>query len=145
MRDESPLQIYEEEKKKYGDELGTLKKKQGLLGWLRLGIIIIAAVIAFYLFASSVLWGVVSVITGIGIFLTVVSVDIDNNKKISHLQLLVKINEEEIDSLNGNFAYKYDGVEFLPSLHDYAYDLDIFGKYSLYQLVNRGNTEQGRR
>ena len=144
MKDESPLVIYEKEKKKHEEELEKLKKKQSLLGWLRLGIIILAAVIAFYLFDSSVFWGVVSVITGIAFFLAVVSIDIDNNRKISHLKLLVKINEEEIDSLNGSYAYKYHGLEFLPPLHDYAYDLDLFGKSSLYQLINRGNTEQGR-
>src|SRR6186713_2754436 len=145
MKAESPLHIYEKEKKKHEDGLGKLRKKQSLLGWLRLGIIVLAAVIAFYLFTFSLLWGWVSVITGIGLFLAVVSVDIDNNKKIDHLKILVKINEEEIDSLNDNFSYKYEGLEFLQPLHDYAYDLDIFGKSSLYQLVNRGNTEQGRR
>jgi len=144
MKDESPLHIYRKQKKKHEDELGKLRKKQSLLGWLRLGIIILAAVVAFSLFTFSLLWGWVSVITGIALFLAVVSIDIDNNKKIDHLKLLVKINEEEIDSLSYNFTYKYDGHEFLPLLHNYAYDLDIFGKSSLYQLVNRGNTEQGR-
>ena len=145
MKDESPLHFYQKEKKKHEDGLEKLRKKQSLLGWLRLGIIIVAAVIAFSLFTFSLLWGWVSVITGIGLFLAIVSVDIDNNKRIDHLQLLVKINEEEIDSLNYNFSYKYEGLEFLPPLHNYAYDLDIFGKFSLYQLVNRGNTEQGKR
>src|SRR5688572_21372457 len=144
MKEEIPITIYTREKEKHEEELAQLKNKQNLLGWLRLGVLVLAAVIAFYLFNSSLLWGWVAVITGISLFLAVVSVDIDNNKKIDHLKILVKINEEEIDSLNGNFSYKYDGLGFLPPVHDYAYDLDIFGKSSLYQLVNRGNTEQGR-
>ena len=144
MNKQSPLTIYEEEKKKHEEELGKLKKKQTLLGWVRLGIIIFAAIVAFYLFNHSLLWGWIAVVTGIGFFLAIVSVDIDNNKKIARFKLLIQINQEEIDSLNGVFENKYSGLDLLPPLHDYAYDLDVFGKSSLYQLINRGNTEQGR-
>ena len=144
MNKQSPLTIYEEEKKKHEEELGKLKKKQTLLGWVRLGIIIFAAIVAFYLFNHSLLWGWIAVVTGIGFFLAIVSVDIYNNKKIAHFKLLIQINQEEINSLNGIFENKYSGLDLLPPLHDYAYDLDVFGKSSLYQLINRGNTEQGR-
>jgi DNA mismatch repair ATPase MutS len=144
MNKQSPITIYEDEKKKHEEELRKLKKKQTLLGWVRLGIIIFAAVVAFYLFNYSILWGWIAVVTGIGFFLAIVSVDIDNNKKIAHFKLLIQINQEEIDSLNGIFENKYSGLDLLPLLHDYAYDLDVFGKSSLYQLINRGNTEQGR-
>jgi DNA mismatch repair ATPase MutS len=144
MNKQSPLAIYEDEKKKHEGNLRELKKKQTLLGWVRLGIIIFAAIVAFYLFNYSLLWGWIAVVTGIGFFLAIVSVDIDNNKKIAHFKLLIQINQEEIDSLNGIFENKYSGLDLLPPLHDYAYDLDVFGKSSLYQLINRGNTEQGR-
>ena len=144
MNNQSPKNIYEEEKKKHEAELGVLRKKQSRLGWLRLGIIIVAAVVAFYLFNISLLGGWLTVIAGIATFLAIVSVDINNNNKIAHLKLLVRINQEELDCLNGIYDYKYDGAALLPALHDYAYDLDIFGKSSLYQLVNRSNTEQGR-
>ncbi len=122
----------------------SLRKKQSLLGWVRLSILIFFAVVAFYLFNFSLLAGWIAVLTGIAAFLAVVSVDANNNKKISHLNLLVQINQEELDSLKNIYNYKYDGVNFLPALHDYAYDLDVFGKLSLYQLINRGQTEQGR-
>jgi DNA mismatch repair ATPase MutS len=144
MNKQQPLIIYEEEKRRHEGELTKLKKKQTLLGWLRLCIIIFAAIIGFYLFNYSLLWGWVAVISGISLFLAIVSIDIDNNKKIAHLKLLIQINQEEINSLDGIFENKYSGLDFLPLLHDYAYDLDVFGKSSLYQLINRGNTEQGR-
>lgn len=144
MNDQLPIRIYEQEKKQHEKELAILKKKQSLLGWLRLGIIIVAGVLAFYAFNSSLLLGGITVVVGIAFFLGVVSIDTDNNKKIGHLKILVEINEEELDSLVGMYDDKYDGLEFLPSLHDYAHDLDIFGKASLYQLINRGSTEQGR-
>jgi ABC-type multidrug transport system fused ATPase/permease subunit len=141
---EQAASIYQEEKKKFEDQLATLKKKQNLFGWLRLGIVIITAIIAFYLFNSSIFFGVIIVIIGITLFLFIVSLDTDNNNQIENRRLLIRINQEEIDSLNGNYAYKYDGIEYLPAVHDYAADLDLFGQYSLYQLINRANTEQGK-
>lgn len=144
MTNQSAEYIYQEEQKKHEDELKILKQRQSLLGWVRLGIIILSAVIAFYLFNFSLLGGWIAVIVGIAFFLAVVSMDTDNNRKIAHSKLLIRINKEELDCLNGIYDYKYDGLEFLPPLHNYAYDLDIFGKSSLYQFINRGETEQGR-
>jgi hypothetical protein len=136
--------IYEQEKNKYEGQLKVLRKKQSMLGWFRLSILILFAVLAFYLFNFSLLAGWIAVIAGVAAFLVVVSIDTDNNRKIDHLKLLVRINQEELDTLNGVYDYKYDGINFLPALHDYAFDLDVFGKSSLYQFINRGYTEQGR-
>jgi hypothetical protein len=140
----TPFAIYAQEKKKHEKELQELKRKQSLLGWLRLGILFVAGVLAFYLFSASLLLGWVMVIVGIGFFLAVVSFDTDNNKKVIHCKILTDIVNEELNSLNGVYSHKYDGHEFLPALHDYTQDLDIFGKTSLFQLINRGSTEQGR-
>ena len=104
MNDQSPFHIYTQEKKKHEEELQKLKKKQNLLGWLRLGIVLIAAVLAFYLFTISLVFGWMAVAIGIGFFLAIVSVDTDNNKKIAYLKLLIRINEEELDSLNGIYS-----------------------------------------
>jgi ABC-type multidrug transport system fused ATPase/permease subunit len=144
MNDQSPSAIYEAEKTKCGQQLKQLKEKQSMLGWLRLGVAVVTGVTAFYLFNSSLFFGIFILITGIGFFLVVVSIDTDNNRKISHLKFLIQINHEELDSLAGIYDYKYDGIKFLPSLHDYAHDMDIFGKFSLFQLINRGSTDQGR-
>src|SRR5688572_12210102 len=114
---EQAISIYLEEKKKFEDQLATLKKKQSLFGWLRLGIVIITTIIAFYLFSSSILFGVIIVIIGITLFLFIVSLDTDNNNQIENRRLLIRINQEEIDSLNNNYAYKYDGIVYLPAIH----------------------------
>src|SRR5215216_6461056 len=143
MNNHSAQIIYTEEKKKHEEELKALRKKQSRLGWLRLSVLLVFAALAFYLFNFLLLAGWIAVVAGITFFLIVVSVDVDNNKKIAYLKLLVQINQEELDSLNGNYEYKYDGINFLPATHDYAYDLDVFGKSSLYQFINRGYTEQG--
>jgi ABC-type multidrug transport system fused ATPase/permease subunit len=145
MKDQVVRNIYLQEKDKHEKERAKFKKRRSLLGWSRLAVIILTGVICFYSFSSSIFIGIIVIVTGISIFLIVVSLDLDNDRKIANLQLLIQINEQEIASLEGKFDSAFDGINFLPALHNYAMDLDVFGNHSLYQLVNRANTEQGRR
>lgn len=62
-----------------------------------------------------------------------------------HVQNLVRINEEELNALNGNVSAPDTGVEFVDPHHPYSHDLDIFGSGSLYQWLNRANTLIGRK
>jgi hypothetical protein len=144
MKEQVAISIYLQEKKEFEERLAKLKKKQNIFGWIRLSVIVITALVAFYLFNSAVLFGISAIVIGIALFLMIVSLDTGNNEKIENFRLLIRINQEEIDSINNHYEYKYDGQEFLPAEHDYAHDLDLFGKYSLYQLANRANSEQGK-
>ena len=139
-----PEAIYRQEEARLQQQLQRLKKKQNNLGWLRLAIIIVTAVAAFQLFALSVLAGVVAIVVGIAIFLAVVSMDVNNNNAIQNTQKLLAINRDELKVLHNDFYHLYDGAQFAPAVHDYAADLDIFGKASLYQYINRCHSEQGR-
>lgn len=55
------------------------------------------------------------------------------------------INEDEIDRLSLRFRRKDDGLHFQEKDHAYAMDLDIFGEFSLYKLLNRTRTSEGAR
>lgn len=57
---------------------------------------------------------------------------------------LVCVNKEEIDFLKYKTMPFADGVEFNDASHPYANDLDIFGKHSLYQYLNRTATYMGQ-
>ncbi|MEL7002414.1 MAG: hypothetical protein AAFN93_06735, partial [Bacteroidota bacterium] len=54
-----------------------------------------------------------------------------------------QINENEIKILDGDLTGLNEGQEFIDKLHPYAYDLDVFGRNSVYQLVNRTSTPSG--
>jgi hypothetical protein len=82
---------------------------------------------------------------GFVIFLYIVSVDADNNKKLRNTRQLLSINIAELNILTGEFESLYDGQDLIPGHHDYANDLDVLGKHSIYQYVQRCNTEQGRK
>lgn len=58
---------------------------------------------------------------------------------------LVLINEDEIARLDLRFKRPDTGNEFREKNHAYADDLDIFGEYSLFKLLNRTRTAEGSR
>jgi DNA mismatch repair ATPase MutS len=63
----------------------------------------------------------------------------------THFENLVKINQQELQSLKGDRSGFQTGSEFVNPHHPYAHDLDIFGEGSLFQFINRCNTIIGKK
>lgn len=57
----------------------------------------------------------------------------------------ISVNENELAFLNGELEVFRSGEEFIQHDHPYSYDLDFFGKNSLYQSLNRTITVRGQR
>ncbi|WP_225865663.1 MutS family DNA mismatch repair protein [Dyadobacter aurulentus] len=54
-----------------------------------------------------------------------------------------EINEDEIERLQLQFKRTDTGLHFVEKEHAFVSDLDIFGEYSLYKLLNRTRTSEG--
>ena len=67
--------------------------------------------------------------------------------KIKYLRdknrILSTLNEDEVKRLDNVFTRTETGEQFAESNHFYASDLDIFGKQSLFKLLNRTHTYTG--
>ncbi|MCP4314194.1 MAG: hypothetical protein GY790_23320 [Bacteroidetes bacterium] len=57
---------------------------------------------------------------------------------------LRKLNELETACLNHQFRDMPDGMEFADPSHPWSHDLDLFGRGSLYQYLNRTSTLKGK-
>lgn len=70
------------------------------------------------------------------------------HKKILHridlLSILLQINKNELNVLNGEKNRYDNGSEFNIPGHSFSFDLDFFGEASLYQYLNRCGTYPGR-
>lgn len=66
-------------------------------------------------------------------------------RKRARLQILARINSEEIKALSGNWNDFYSGEKYLSVKDTHTADLDIFGNQSLYQKINRTVTLGGRK
>ena len=145
MSDNAPASIYKAQKEKYALLLGELQKKRKQLGWARFIVFIITVIITYKVFVSAGLYGLIVVAAGITLLLVLVSYDSDNNHHIANTKKRIQINEEELQALNNNYLFRADGSEFAETSHSYATDLDLFGKSSLFQMLNRCYTEQGKK
>ncbi len=124
-------------------ELKKLQQRKSAFGWLRFGSIA-AIIIAFYILWSLGVWYVVIVsILLLIIFVRLLYADLNNKAAINHTNYLIKINEDELKFLAGNYYDFNDGSQHIPKEHLYANDLDIFGKASLFQYINRTTSEMG--
>lgn len=137
------IPVYEQQIEKISARLSDLKKKKDFIAFARLLIILSAILIAYFMYPQG--WIVaIPVIILVAVFLRLVIIATNNNAEIANHQLLLQINEEEIAIANRQYTHLSDGHSFLPSAHDYANDLDIFGRASLYQYINRTRSEQGQ-
>ena len=141
----SPLEIYQQQIDNHRKELGKLEKKRSLFGWLRFFSMGTAFVILWLLWSKGLPILLPIPFLLIGFFLFILRKDIENNDAIENLQRLIKISETEIEVLRHHFTDLPDGAEFKPEHHEYANDLDIFGRASLYQYINRCTSEQGKK
>ena len=133
---QSRLEVLKAEAKK-------LQQKKSVFGWLRFGSIA-AIVAAFYVLWSLGIWyAIVAAILFLAIFIRLLYADLKNKAAIDHLNNLININNDELKFLNGNYYDFPTGENHIPPDHLYANDLDIFGKASLFQYINRCSSEMG--
>ena len=60
-------------------------------------------------------------------------------------EALLKVNSNEISILKMEPNAEYSGKEFIDDEHSFSSDLDIFGKKSLFRLINRTATLNGKK
>ena len=144
MNEYAPHDTYRQQLSQYQAYLLQLEKKRSRLGWLRLAVFLLTVVIAYNVFTIFGVEGVIPTVIGIAILLYLVSVDVANNAQIRNTKTLIRLNEEELEVLAHQFYNRESGDAFMSQEHPYANDLDIFGKASIYQWLNRCYTEQGK-
>lgn len=138
--------------KHYSDSIGLeestlskLHRSSKILLWAKLfsfGF----AVYAFYQYVFenlNAMWGLVSFVF-LGLYLLIMFIDSKLQKNINlHIQIKITL-ENEIKYLNRDFSVFDDGSEFVDAKHSYSYDLDLFGKDSLFNRINRTVSKLGR-
>lgn len=76
-------------------------------------------------------------------YLGIRRLDDKNKEKIEHLSALLKVYQDEIKALEGDFSPFETGDCYQNSQHPYSFDLDVFGKSSLFNRICRTITSDG--
>jgi len=111
---------------------------------LRFIMFILFIVSIVYLVKEFNLFRLVLCLSSFAFFIFLVIHYIKKTEVLNHYRNLIKINSDEINVLNNQFSDFYDGEDYINREHRYSYDLDLFGKGSLYQYLNRTVTLVGR-
>ena len=126
----------------YKEALVKIKSQLFISSMLRL-VLFVAAVFGVYMLHESMNATIGVIVLSLAVFLFLVSRHTDINYKKEKLLALIKINETELQVLDRNFHKLPDGGEFKNPLHHFSQDIDLFGKGSFYQYLNRTVLHQG--
>ena len=123
-------------------EAKGLFKLMSLYSVLRLTVFVLTV---FGIYLSFNNWQVATIIgvLGIAMFLFLLSRYTDIKAKRALHKRLVIINEDELKIASGNFHNRDGGSQFQNAKHFYSLDIDLFGKGSFFQFINRTTIKEG--
>lgn len=139
-------EFYENNMKKNSQESIALSVKVNIVGWSRLLVIVLCALVDYFLYRQNNI-GAIIVVTIFFIVFFIGLVIYHNNifEYKERLDLLVKINEKGLKRISGQFKeFKDNGLEYLEENHSFINDLDVFGHNSIFQYINSTVTKGGR-
>ncbi len=138
----NPLTYYKEHLEKYKTETQRLYKKMTAFSIYRLAVFLITVFGVCFTFQQ---WQVALFIglVGVVVFIVLLSKYTDIKRLRNFNKALVTINEEEIEIASGNFHQRDQGLQFQDSNHFYSLDIDLFGRGSFFQFINRTTINEG--
>ena len=138
------IESYNKKIEEFNAEITIHKRKNNLIFYSR-SILFIVTLIAFFYFITHHPIASFSIIPfTVVVFLLLLNSEIRTSRKITFLKNRIKVNEIEIDLLNKNYERLNEGIEFIDKQHNFISDLDIFGRKSIFQILNRTSTYTGR-
>nr|WP_321454273.1 hypothetical protein [uncultured Carboxylicivirga sp.] len=142
---QSIVDRYKELQQQRVNRIQHLKRKGNFIAMLRLSLFVAAFAVPFTFFkAWSVPFFIVFFILFI-VFLASVYVAFRLNQSKKENQTYLDLYTKELRILDGNWTDEADGSQWINPNHDFSHDLDLFGKGSLYQYINRSATKDGHK
>jgi len=138
---------YEKNIQRFTSELTVIDNKIKLFSNLRLFIFIAAVIGAALIWRShQYVLLTIELISSTVLFVAAVLFHSDLYKKRFVVENKLNINKKGLSRINGEWGdFEDTGGQFVDHAHPYTYDLDIFGKYSLYQWICTAHTYNGRK
>lgn len=124
-------------------ELQQVKKQSFRISMLRLALFIAGIAGVYFFFNQTTLLIAGICLTFLPFFILV---KVHNRLFIRKewLETQARIIQEELQALSGDYSSFEDGKEYVNPEHPYSFDLDIFGRRSLFQSINRTCTFFGK-
>lgn len=142
---ESMQDTFQNRLEKFEQEVKYFQKQYNQLAMLRLLVFVLGIVGSIYLFSQGYgTW----LSTGVALISIIAFlIIVKRHQKVvyqkNHSKFLAQINQQEVNRFHHHFEGIDGGTQFQNPAHFYASDLDIFGRSSIFQLLNRTVTPSG--
>ena len=136
------IQFYEEKTQELNNKLKRLKKKSASLSIVRLAVFALMIIVFYFSFGTTVFY--LSELSLVIAFALLLKTHEKTSQAIHIAKTGLQLAKSEHKSCLQNYE-DFDGAEDLINhKHPYSSDLDLFGKQSVFQLLNRTISFNGR-
>ena len=136
---------YQQYVSRYAAEVAALKRKN--TGFITGELLAFGGILAFLVCYFALDGDTQNYLMGAALcliaYLGIRRLDDKNKEKIEHLSALLKVYQDEIKALEGDFSPFETGDSYQNPQHSYSFDLDVFGKSSLFNRICRTITSGG--
>ena len=136
---------YQQYVSRYASEVAALKRKN--TGFITGELLAFGGILAFLICYFALDGDTQNYLMGAALcliaYLGIRRLDDKNKEKIEHLSALLKVYQDEIKALEGDFSPFETGDSYQNPQHPYSFDLDVFGKRSLFNRICRTITSGG--
>ena len=137
------LETYQSRISKADQQITEYKSLSFKFSMVRLGIFLLSIPMLYFILKTTIVVFMVSLVLITILFLWAVVKQIKYDKLLADSEAMKAINENEINALKNHNNIYYDGTNYQIHNHAFTEDLDIFGSYSLFGLINRSRTYFG--
>lgn len=136
---------YQKYANQYASELTALKRKNTgfITGELLAFGGILSFLICYFACDGDTRHFLVGAVLCLAVYFFIRRIDDRHKEKIEQLAALLKVYQNEIKAWEGDFSPFETGGQYLNPQHSYAFDLDVFGKDSLFNRICRTITSGG--
>lgn len=136
---------YQQYVSRYASEVAALKRKN--TGFITGELLAFGGILAFLICYFALDGDTQNYLMGAALcliaYLGIRRLDDKNKEKIEHLSALLKVYQDEIKAWEGDFSPFETGDSYQNPQHSYSFDLDVFGKSSLFNRICRTITSGG--
>ncbi len=120
-----------------------LKSRFSKVSNLRLGAIVLGAILLYFLLKTSLIVTVIAWVIILLSFYRLVKYHEKLEFEMSLKQTELEVIKNELDLILSKKSSYHGGSEFIDDKHPFSTDLDVFGDFSLFKLLNRCRTAAG--
>ncbi len=137
-----PSEFYKLQIEIHSEELQKIKGKLVVSSSLRLAVFLLACLGIYFFFGNAKLI-IATIVVAIAVFVYLVSKHSGLQYERDLKTALIAQNETELAVLGRVFNHLPDGEKYKDPLHFYSQDIDLFGRGSFFQYLNRTALESG--